>query len=60
MHFIDIYHCRNQIACLNNFDSEKFDEVFDVLEMAYYDELILRDPNKKIYAKGWKKRALAV
>ena len=45
---------------LNNYDSEKFDEGFDVLEMTYYEELIERDPNKKIYAKGWKKRALAV
>ena len=45
---------------LNNYDSEKFDEVFDVMEIAYYDELIERDPKKKIYAKGWKKRALAV
>jgi hypothetical protein len=45
---------------LNNYDSEKFDKVFDVMEMAYYDEVITRDPKKKIYAKGWKKRALTV
>lgn len=45
------------LRVLNSFDSTVFDEEFDKLENDYYQELIEADPERKIYAKGWRKRA---
>lgn len=33
---------------------------FDEAEMAYYDRIIAANPNLKIYARGWRNRALAM
>ena len=51
---------KETLNALNTFDSEKFDEDFDKLEIAYYDALVEKNPERKIYAKGWRSRAEAV
>lgn len=48
------------IKALNNYDPEAFDSLYDEYELKYYDEIIARNPKFKIYAKGWRNRALSV
>ena len=45
---------------LNSCDADTFDAAFDAAEIAYYDRIIAANPNLKIYARGWRNRALAV
>lgn len=48
------------IGELNKFSDEVFDKEYDQMEIAYYDMIIAKNPAKKIYARGWRNRALAV
>ena len=48
------------LKALNNFNPEDFDVMYDEYEIRYYEEIIARNPKFKIYAKGWRNRALAV
>lgn len=45
------------LAALNSFDPKVFDVVFDEKEEARYDKIIENNPEDKIYARGWKRRA---
>ena len=45
------------VAALNKFDPSVFDKAFDVEEKKYYDELIAKKPQFKIFANGWRNRA---
>ena len=45
------------IVALNKFDPSVFDKAFDVEEKKYYDELIAKKPQFKIFANGWRSRA---
>lgn len=48
------------VAAINKFDEERFDKLFDRAELEYYNKLIEKNPRLKIYANGWRNRALAV
>ena len=48
------------IAAINRYDEERFDKQFDRAELEYYNKLIEKNPRLKIYANGWRNRALAV
>lgn len=48
------------LAAINKFDDTVFDEMYDVLENEYYEEIIAANPSKRIFAKGWRNRAVAV
>ena len=48
------------VFVLNNFKPEVFDSSYDILEQEHYDSLIKKNFKLKIYATGWRTRALAV
>ena len=48
------------LKAINTHDDTAFDEMYDTLEMDYYEMLVVNDPRKRIYAKGWRNRAVAV
>ena len=48
------------LAAINKFDEERFDKQFDRAELEYYNKLIEKNPKFRIYANGWRNRALAV
>ena len=48
------------LAAINKFDDVAFDEMYDVLETEHYERIIANNPSKRIYAKGWRNRAVAV
>ena len=48
------------LAAINKFDDVAFDEMYDVLETEHYEMIIANNPSKRIYAKGWRNRAIAV
>ena len=48
------------LNALNAYDEDKFNVEFDSYEIAYYASLASKNPKLKIYANGWKNRALAV
>jgi len=51
---------KKTIKALQEYDKDKFDKEFDKQEIAYYDKLVKDNPKYRIYAKGWRNRALAV
>ena len=48
------------VAAINRYDEERFDKQFDRAELEYYNGLIEKNPKFRIYANGWRNRALAV
>ena len=48
------------LAAINKFDDTVFDEMYDILENEYYKEIVTANPSKRIFAKGWRNRAVAV
>ena len=48
------------LAAINKYDDAAFDEMYDVLETDHYEMIIANNPSKRIYAKGWRNRAVAV
>lgn len=48
------------LNALNAYDEDKFSVEFDSYEIAYYASLVSKSPKLKIYANGWKNRALAI
>ena len=48
------------LAAINKFDEERFDKQFDRAELEYFNKLIEKNPKFRIYANGWRNRALAV
>lgn len=48
------------LAAINKFDEERFDKQFDRAELEYYNKLIEKNPKFRVYANGWRNRALAV
>ena len=48
------------LAAINRFDEARFDKEFDRAELQYYNGLIEKNPKFRIYANGWRNRALAV
>ena len=48
------------LKAINTHDDTAFDEMYDMLEMDYYEMIVVNDPRKRIYAKGWRNRAIAV
>lgn len=45
------------IAALNAFDERAFDEEYDLLEQAYYMNLISRRPELEVNERGWVRRS---
>lgn len=45
------------ITALNAFDERVFDKEYDLLEQAYYMNLILRHPELEVNEKGWIRRS---
>lgn len=48
------------IKAMNSFDDTVFDEMYDKLENEHYEAIITANPSKRIFAKGWRNRAIAV
>ncbi|MBE3030098.1 peptidoglycan domain protein [Campylobacter sp. RM9344] len=48
------------ISAINRYDEVKFDKEYDKSEITYYNRLIEKKQNLKIYANGWRTRAEAV
>ena len=48
------------LKAINAYDDVLFDEMYDILEKDYYDQIVVNNPSKRIYAKGWRNRAVAV
>lgn len=48
------------LAVINRFDEARFDKEFDRAELQYYNKLIEKNPKFRIYANGWRNRALAI
>lgn len=48
------------LAEINRFDEARFDKEFDRAELQYYNKLIEKNPKFRIYANGWRNRALAI
>lgn len=48
------------VAAINRYDEERFDKQFDRAELEYYNKLIEKNPKFRVYANGWRNRALAV
>lgn len=48
------------LAAINRFDEARFDKEFDRAELEYYNGLMQKNPKLRIYANGWRNRALAV
>jgi len=51
---------KQTIKAINDFDNNKFDELFDKKEIAYYENIVKKHPDKKIFLRGWRKRAYLV
>jgi len=49
---------RNTLKKLNDFSEIRFDRLFDVFELTWYDKLVERVPRLKWAHRGWKKRAV--
>lgn len=45
---------------LNTYDKLKFDVLFDLEEIKYYERIVAKRPEYKIYFNGWKNRAYTV
>lgn len=45
------------LGFINSFDPDKFDIMFDEVELKYYDDIIKNKPSFAIYKNGWKNRA---
>ena len=48
------------LTAINKYDDAMFDEMYDILETDHYEMIIADNPSKRIYAKGWRNRAMAV
>ena len=48
------------VAAINRYDEARFDKQFDQAELQYYNGLIEKNQKFRIYANGWRNRALAV
>ena len=48
------------IAAINRYDEARFDKEFDRAELEYYNKLIEKNPKFRVYANGWRNRALSV
>ena len=48
------------LKALNEFDADVFSETFDELEKAHYAKIVANRPEKGIFLKGWRNRAVAV
>ena len=48
------------LELINKFDEAQFDLMYDEREILHYDEIIASKPEQKIYANGWRNRAIAV
>ena len=48
------------IKAMNSFDDAVFDKMYDQLENEHYEAIIAANPSKRIFAKGWRNRAVAV
>lgn len=48
------------LAAINRYDEARFDKEFDRAELEYYNGLMQKNPKLRIYANGWRNRALAV
>ena len=48
------------LAAINKYDDAAFDKMYDVLETDHYESIVFANPSKRIYAKGWRNRAIAV
>lgn len=48
------------IHALNNYDEDKFDREYDLLEIQFYEMLVSKRPAFKSFINGWTNRALAV
>lgn len=48
------------VKAINAFDDTVFDSVYDQAEIEYYESIVVANPSKRIFAKGWRNRALAV
>ena len=48
------------LRALNNYDEQAFDVDFDRAEIAYYRNLIRKNPRLGIYERGWENRARRV
>ena len=48
------------LAAINKYDDAAFDKMYDVLETDHYEMIIANNPSKRIFAKGWRNRAVAV
>ena len=48
------------LAAINRYDEARFDKEFDRAELRYYNKLIENNPKFRVYANGWRNRALAV
>lgn len=45
---------------LNAYDEALFDREFDRCEIGYYKKIVQKNPRFRVYANGWRNRALAV
>jgi len=48
------------LKAINDFSEDKFDMMFDDLEIGYYTTLATKNPKLAMYLKGWKNRAESV
>lgn len=48
------------LELVNRFDDAQFDLMYDDREILHYDDIIRHKPEQKIYANGWRNRAIAV
>ena len=48
------------LKAINAYDDVLFDEMYDILETDHYEMIVANNPSKRIYAKGWRNRAIAV
>lgn len=48
------------ITALNSVNADWFDKEFDKAEIAYYEAIVRRNPEKKIFMNGWRARANAI
>ena len=48
---------KETLRALNNYNEQAFDVDFDRAEIAYYRNLIRKNPRLGIYERGWENRA---
>ena len=48
------------IQALNDFDAEKFDDLFDEAEIQYFEGIAEKNPRLAVFVDGWKNRAVYV